>query len=59
MVRIEEHRQHLHNLQKQYHAQYAIGNWKKCNDLRKGIRRVRKEIQECERLMKETRDGTK
>ena len=55
MVRIEEHRKHLHDLQKQYHAQYAIGNEKKCRDLKKGIKRVRKEIRECERLMKETR----
>lgn len=54
MAKIEEHKKHLHDLQKQYHTQYAIGNWKKCNDLKKGIRRVRKEIRECESFMKGT-----
>ena len=50
MSRIDEHKAHLKSLQEQFHKQYAIGNYKKCNDLKKGIKRVRKEIKEYERL---------
>lgn len=51
MVKLEEHKIHLKSLQNQYHKEYSIGNWKKCRDLKKGIKRVKKEIKECERWL--------
>lgn len=57
MTRLEEHKQHLKSLQNQYHNQLAIGNWKKCNDLKKGIKRVKKEIKEYERWKRDGKKG--